>query len=311
MNDMKCSLSVVSAIVDLLSKLGLASIFRPMLTRAQANADAYENIITALANVAGDRIEANLGEPMMLEALISCGGKTNLENMARILLQAVPQLTDRARPDLISDDWAANWRDKARTCSDPDVSKLWAHLLASEANELGSFSRKTVNVLADMEPGDAQLFQQLSNFRIVHDPHLFSGTQPTKEDGKHSQQSKLVVLDETDLIYDEAGVTFESLARLEWLGLVRHSDTGYSMVLGTDKFVPYEYGGGYFLISHSQPIYTGKYDFTPAGAELARLCTPLESRPEFGEYLANFWQRQSVRMARTLDDFKRYGLVDG
>ena len=136
----------------------------PLLTRRQADADSHATLQQSLAVQVANYIDSTPWNQDVLEALISSGGKTNLMNLARILQLAASQLAEEADPSLIDDDWVANYKDKARTCSDEEMSRLWAQLLAEEANNPGSYSRKTVNVLADLEPADARLFRSLSNF---------------------------------------------------------------------------------------------------------------------------------------------------
>ena len=114
--------------------------------------------------------------PVMMEAIMSCHGRFGFKNIARIVQLVVPQLDENARPDLISEDWGANFRDKVHTCSDPEMTELWAQLLAAEVNNPGSYSRKTVNVLADLEPNDARLFKALCDFRLIPTCYVISTT---------------------------------------------------------------------------------------------------------------------------------------
>ncbi len=270
---------------------------------AAADANAYENITTALANVIGDRIEANPHDPVMLEALISCGGRTNLKSLVRILQLVVPRLSGDARPDLISDDWLANLKDKARTCSDPDMADLWASLLGGEANAPGSYSKKTVNVVADLEPDDARLFRNLSMFRIVPTEVEYN---PASGEiigvGSH-EKPRLVVLDNRHIIYTDAGVNFTSLTRLEWLGLVVNHATGYQMTAETPGVRAWLLGNELlYAVPDSKSITMGNCQFTPAGEELSKLCVPLTPPKGFIDYVARAWGDKGIRVARSLSE---------
>ena len=135
--------------------------FGPWFTRRQSDADSRAAIQAVLADQVATYIEDRPNDPVMMDAIASCNGRFDLDNLVRVVRLATDQLNEDARPDLITDDWGANFRDKAHTCSDPDMATLWAQLLAGEANKPGSYSRKTVNVLGDMDKTDAELF---SNF---------------------------------------------------------------------------------------------------------------------------------------------------
>ena len=54
----------------------------------------------------------------MIDLLATCGGRAGVINLPRILQSAQSQLTDDAKPESIGDDRFANFREKARTCSD-------------------------------------------------------------------------------------------------------------------------------------------------------------------------------------------------
>ena len=275
-------------------------LFAPWFMRRQANADAHATLQAVLTDQVATHMESHPNDPAMMEAIISCNGKFDFDNLCRIVRLAIPQLGKEARPDLIADDWGANFRDKARTCSDPEMAELWAQLLAGQANSPGSYSRKTVNTLADMEPGDAHLFKSLSNCRLIPvDP--IPGEGPDGQNmfwgfKRASTSPKLAVLDDRHSMYNDQGINFDSLARLEWLGLVRYVDVGYGETRDTDKFSAYEHSTGQLYLANSGFISFGRAEFTPAGAQLSELCVPLESPTGFIDYLIEVWRSQGVRV---------------
>ena len=258
--------------------------FGPWFTRRRADADAYAAITTALADRMAELIEANPSDPVMLEALISCGGKTNLENFVHIFLKASPQLMESARPDLISDDWAANFKDKARTCSDPDMAELWAQLLAGEANKPGSYSRKAVNTLGDMGKADAELFSNLCQFQLML--------------GAAGQRTPLIIQGVTD-IYRRWGITSESLGVLRELGLVSYfGDPMGGVSIGfvaKGKVLGHSEGILYFTrrdgTDDPADVDTGSVQFTRTGAEISNLCLPLRNPSGFVDALVGEWEK--------------------
>ncbi len=257
--------------------------FGPWFAKRQADAHAYATITAALAEIAADQIEANPSDPTMLEALISCGGKTNLENLGRILSKASRQLVKDARPDLITDDWAANFRDKSRTCSDPDVVELWAQLLASEANKPGSYSRKTVNILGDMSKADAELFANLCRFQLIM--------------GISAERVPVITRKATE-IYEKYGLTRHGLDILHELGLVGYSGDplgGVSLGLVAQCGVLGHSEGILHFVRRDGTTAPSKVDigsvtFTRTGAEMSNLCLPLRTPPEFVSTLLTGWE---------------------
>ena len=134
-------------------------------------------------------------------------------NMESIIKKAIPRLNRHASPDRIENDWISNFFDKNRIISDSDMQELWAKILAGEANMPGTFSRKTVNLLADLEKRDAEIFRNLCRFVWkAQDPKLVP-----------------VVFDLNHDIYKRHGIEFVSCTHLEALGLVQLNHTpGYN-----------------------------------------------------------------------------------
>ena len=64
----------------------------------------------------------------------------------------------------MEDDWVTNFFDKSRIVSDEEMQSIWAKVLAGEANAPGSYSKRTVNLLGDLDTRDAELFQSLCRF---------------------------------------------------------------------------------------------------------------------------------------------------
>ena len=277
----------------------------PWFTRRQADANTRAALQEVLTHQVVTYMEAHPNDPAMAEALMSCHGRFGFENIMRIAQLAVPQLDENARPDLISDDWGANYKDKAYSCSDPEMVELWAQLLVAEANNPGSYSKKTVNVLAELEPDDARLFRALCDFRLIPtDPHITVAPDGTEaiDFRRASLSSKLVVLDEQHPLYMAKGISFDSLARLEWLGLIRYVSAQYGEVRRSDVVTCYEHGNGQLFLSYKGTLPLGIAQFVPAGIQLADLCTPLETPDGFIDYLTDFWESRGVRVVHTLSE---------
>ena len=257
----------------------------PWLTRRQSVADAEARIVGALADQVADHINAHPHSTELQDALISLGGKWNLTNFVKMLQAAVPQLDADARPDLIADDWAANFKDKARTCSDPEMAELWAQLLAGEGNKPGSYSRKTVNVLSDMDKSDAQLFSDLCRFQLM---------------GYSDEMWRFpAILDIRADIYGKFGITSLSLSALQSLGLIEvaGSPNGGIRLANSIQcnFLAHSEG---ILIFHRRDdsdrlssVGIGSVSFSRTGQEMSNLCLPLRTPHGFVDWLIARWEQ--------------------
>jgi hypothetical protein len=122
------------------------------------------NAASAVARIEVEsKIEVSEIERRALIRWLSEEGKRQ-NNIERITRQALPLLDESATPADIENDWIANYFDKCRIVSDADMQKLWAQVLGSEATTPGTFSKRTVNILADMGKEEAQLFMTLCGF---------------------------------------------------------------------------------------------------------------------------------------------------
>ena len=61
-------------------------------------------------------------------------------------------------------DWRANYFDKCRTIYDEDMQTLWAKILAGKANNRNTYSKRSVNFVAEMDKKDAKLFTEFCRY---------------------------------------------------------------------------------------------------------------------------------------------------
>ena len=110
------------------------------------------------------------------------------EIIEHIIAKAISGLEDSATPDKIDNDWLANFFAKSRITSDEEMQNTWARILAGEANNPGSFSRKTVNLLADLDQQDAWAFSLICNYawhvREIPLPLIYDLNHPTYADSR-------------------------------------------------------------------------------------------------------------------------------
>lgn len=202
--------------------------------------------------------------------------------METILSKALPEITEEAQPDEIETDWLVHFFDKCRLISDDDMQALWAQVLAGQANSPGTYSKRTVDILAALEKSDAVMFSRLGCFCIIT-PTLIV---------------VLVIYEPTHQIYTQQGIHFESLANFESLGLLQFSGTGGYELDKTPQMVSYIYLDVKLELEFPMSINkfdVGKVMLTRADQELIRLS---EAGPVIGftDYLAQQWRKSGIKV---------------
>jgi len=204
-------------------------------------------------------------------------------NIEAITQNALPLLEEKSAPQNVSDDWITNFFDKSRIVSDNEMQKLWSRVLAGEANAPGAFAKRTVNLLADLDKGDAELFMRLCGFGWI-----IGDVVP-------------LVFDEQGDIYNRQGINFNSLAHLESLGLVQFNSLGGFRRLKLPKSITVFYYGKLtnltFPAESDNELQLGNVLLTRAGQQLASVCgsTPVE---EFYDFIFDRWASQSLVLKR-------------
>jgi hypothetical protein len=200
-------------------------------------------------------------------------------NMEDITQKALPLLKDESSPQNVNDDWITNFFEKCRIVSDQDMQRLWATLLAGEANAPGTFSRRTVNLLADLDKRDAELFTRLCGFAWLVPVEIVP-----------------LVFDEEAEIYQRNGINFGTLIHLRSLGLVEFNSLSSLKRVNLPKVFNVFYCGQPLQLTlpkeTDNQLSVGKVLFTQAGQELAPVCG---SRPVDGffDFVYDKWSKQS------------------
>lgn len=201
------------------------------------------------------------------------------QNIEAITEKALPLLEDKSAPQNMADDWITNFFDKSRIVSDVDMQQLWSRVLAGEANSPGDFAKKTVNLLADLDKSDAELFTNLCGFAW--------------------QIGDIIplVFDDMDERYNRRGIRFNSLAHLESLGLIQFNDiVGFQRMKLPKSMTVFYYGKiATLTLPHEKDnaIPLGKVLLTRAGQQLAPVCgsTPVDG---FYEFIYDRWAKESL-----------------
>ena len=175
----------------------VGGVFRPHQIRRVAQAEADAERIRAIS-----RIEVTDLERRALQRFVQEEAKqqANMEDITRL---ALPEVSQEAKPQDVEKDWLADFFAKCRLISNEDMQRLWAKVLAGEANSPGSYSKRTVALLSSLDKSDARLFRNLCSFAWY-----FGALVP-------------LIYDITANIYLKKGVNFLNLVHLNDIGLLR------------------------------------------------------------------------------------------
>ena len=261
----------------------VGGVAKPWQIRRVAGAEADAKLILAEADIKITELQQRAARRFIEEETKS------QENIENITYQAIPHLNEDAEPENIEDDFLRNFFDKCRIVSDEEMQQMWARILAGEANNPGTFSRKTINVLADMDKRDAELFVQLCRFVWSFPTDI--------EPIVYSQGA----------LWKQHGLGFSSLTDLTSLGLIRVETPSFE-ALGTEP-LPQTFVASYagrrveisFTESSGGQVPIGEVAFTYAGRQLHKI---VDSAPVDGlfESMCERWtENESIESVTLLD----------
>lgn len=197
------------------------------------------------------------------------------KNIEDITSQAIPHLAEKSDAEKMDDDWVTNFFDKSRIVSDKEMQGLWARVLAGEANIPGTYSKRTVNYLGDLDKVDADLFSKLCGF------------------GWQVGNVVPLIFDVQAEIYEKHGIIFNSLSHLESIGLIQFNNlSGFRRLKLPKKFFVFYYTQPLQLEMQNETdneLQLGHVLLTKVGQELAPICgsQPVEG---FMEYVKEKWK---------------------
>jgi hypothetical protein len=196
--------------------------------------------------------------------------QSNIEDITK---KALPLLEEKSAPQNVEDDWITIFFDKCRIVSDDEMQQLWSRVLAGQANTPGASSKRTVNLLGDLDKGDAELFIRLCGFAW--------------------QLGNIVplVFDVQGEVYNRHGINFGSLAHLESLGLIQFNNIAGFRSLKLPRNVNVFYYGKpvelEFPNDADNALELGQVLFTRAGNELARVSVLRQSKDSLTMYMTD------------------------
>ncbi|MGA3372977.1 MAG: DUF2806 domain-containing protein [Terracidiphilus sp.] len=264
----------VTVLIEKISA-AIGTLYQPHHVRRMATAEAEAAKIQALA-----RIEVSSIEQRALIRMIQEEGKKQ-ENMESITAKAIEDIEPDANPEELDSDWLVSFFDKCRLVSNQEMQSLWSRILAGQVNRPGSFSRRTIELVAALDKDDADMFTALCGFGWT----IGSKFVP-------------LIFAVEDSIYKQHGVNVDNLTHLESLGLLRFETFSSFQLqnLSTDKFSYYE--TQYYLTPGSNlahTIMTGNVMLSKSGQELAPICGA-KMIDEFPEYAVMKWKENGFEV---------------
>ena len=251
----------------------VGGIFKPYQIVRVAKAEAEAEVIQAESQIQVTDLHRRAMHRFFEE---EAKKQSHIEDITQ---KALPHLKEDSSPQNVEDDWITNFFDKCRIVSDDDMQKLWSQVLAGEANSPGAFSRKTVNLLADLDKGDAELFMSLCSFGWV-----IGNVVP-------------LVYDIQSEVYTRHGINFNSLSHLEALGLVQFDNLAGFSRTGLLKNTGVLYHSRVVFLTFPKDadndLDIGKVRLTRAGQDLAPVCGS-KSVDGFFDFVYDRWASKSL-----------------
>src|SRR5262249_7747762 len=156
--------------------------------------------------------------------------------VVEIAAQEITQTPPSSNTDaLIDDDWLAFFKGKVDHLGAEEATLLFGKVLAGEIKQPGSFSKRSVGILAEMGPAVGRVFDLLCNIStVISKQHVRVVTLGMGDVGENS--------------LEEFGLPFEALNDLIDAGLIfSEYDTFVGMPLAA-MGQPFELGGTYYRL---------------------------------------------------------------
>lgn len=258
---------------------GCGILYDPIGKVRQAKAEVKVKKLQALGEIELSEIQQRALNRFIQEETII---QQNIENITHL---ALPQLEKDSRPNEIDNDWLHNFFEKSKCISDEEMQALWAKVLAGEANKPNSYSKRTVNFMANIDKNEAKLFTEFCSFAIYY--------------GK----PKPLIYEYDHEIYLKKEIHFEAIKHLENIGLVTYSELSSFGLQKRPKQILIHYFGTPINIEFKgekeNKFDLGKVLLTRIGEELAPI-SGAKFDKEFFEYILKKWQEEGYCVSSPL-----------
>ncbi|MBX3569977.1 MAG: DUF2806 domain-containing protein [Rhizobiaceae bacterium] len=180
-----------------------------------------------------------------------------------VLVKAIPLVEEHAAPDKMEEDWIRHFFDRARLISNDEMREIWARILAGEANCPGSFSKRNLSIIFNIDMITAQLFAELMIYRWKID------------------DSSIIVAKDNRFNRYSQKLNFDAILILEQAGLIRYDYDGLFggsyQISGRGKKLIYN-GALIDLPENIVSIRVGCVLLTKSGQEISKVCEAIGNR---------------------------------
>lgn len=254
----------------------IGGIFKPWQIKRVAKAEAEAEIIKEIG-----RMKLNELQQRALTRFIYEETKKQ-ENIESIIMNALPFIENKAKPENMDNDWITNFFDKCRLISDNEMQIIWGRILSGEANSPGTYSKRTVNLLSTLDKYDAELFMNLCRYVWVINGDPIP-----------------LVIDVNNKIYKDL-IKFDELNHLDTIGLIKFEPVSGYALSGLSQKEDFSYFGKNVNVTFKNEIKESVVDivyvaFSKIGYELYRVVnnTPI---PEFFNISIQYWREQGINV---------------
>ncbi|MFC2063077.1 DUF2806 domain-containing protein [Chloroflexota bacterium] len=273
---------IVKPATELIKKISDAfgGSFKPWQIRRVAQAQADAEVIIAKAKIEITELQQRALTRFVVEE------SKKQDNIESITERAIEHLSVSSAPQDIEDDWVTNFFDKCRIVSDDDMQKMWAQILAGEANSPGTYSKRTVNALGAFSKQEAEWFNSFCSFNwLIGDVII-----PLIFDEEFKKE---------DSIYAMNGIDFDVLLHLASIGLIIFEAIGLSQA-GLEQQIEISYHSTNLRLEFNAPqgntLDTGNCRLTAIGREISQVCSSKEIAG-FTDYVVRKFSESGIRVS--------------
>ncbi len=209
-------------------------------------------------------------------------------NLESVFQKSMPLISSINDSEKLTDDWLLYFFNKAKFACDEDMKIIWSKILAGEANNHGSFSKKTLSIIEVLSKDDAQLFTDICKF------NFYIGTKPT-----------IFIKELPKPIFNKYGINFSSLKYLSHFDLFEFDDSaGFSKLN-----LPKQFSIRYFnktiyleMINEKDNILVyGDIFLLSSGVELTRICGATYDE-EILNYTIEMLKKDGIKVLKIIDN---------
>lgn len=233
-----------------------------------------------------EEIQKSDFSPLVKAAMISNVNKTIKEyvNQVNIVKFAIDNMSSKARPEDVEDDWLWQFMDKARLVSDEQFQLIWGHILKEECNAPNSIPKSLLHILEQMDKTDAEGFGMLCSLSVYVSENGIKDFTP------------IVVASRLDDYYAKIGINYEMLSNLQSLGLIEmsvgFSDNVYKINVNKKPINIQYFDEVYSFPEYINHFICGNVIYTKAGNALCRALTAEKKEGFFQEQCVPIWKQQ-------------------